>query len=271
MTDDFGGELEDMSEVDSDDQSSEEESEFDETLGDLDARDQSVINEKIRDGSHPPADSDEHDVDENHSTNPTESSEVMAKEGENTRKPEDLGEVSQEDSMKEEINPQDERNSDPFIDGAPMEQVPEADTLELPDNINLDDKNETEDEHDVQEDYEFSEDQAVDPEDIVAEDMDDRLSLSSGPEPENGFDDEIPGRTQPEPIQDTLASYPDLSPGGEKSDSIDVINSESRVPGSSGDSGNSQNGDNKLSTQEKEDYDAKCEFRSIPDYQTLTL
>lgn len=282
MADDFGGELEDMSEVDGDDRSSLEESEFDETLGDIDVRDPSAVNEKIRDDSQPPANSDGHDgrIDEKRSTKQTELSEVMAKDGEDTKKAEDLGEVTQEDSIKEEIGLQDEQNTDPFVDGAPMEQVPDADSLDLPENVNLDDKDEMNGEHDVQEDCESFEDQSVDlPEDMVGDDMDDRLSPSSGLD--NDVDDQAPGRTQPEPgeakceeneIQDTIASYPDISPGDGKADAMDDTNSESGEPGSGGNSGYPQNkGDDKLSTQEEEDHDVKCESWSTHDYRILTL
>jgi len=280
MADDFGGELEDMSEVDGDDRSSSEESEFDETLGDIDVRDQSAVNEKIRDDSQPPTESDGHDgrIDEKGSTKQTESSEVMAKEGEDTKKGEDLGEVTQEDLMKEEIGLQDEQNTDTFVDGDPMDQVPDADSLDLPDNINLDDKDEKDGEHDVQEDCESFEGQNVDlPEDMVADDMDDMPSLDSG---QDNDVDETPGRTQPEPgeaeygeneIQNTLATDPDTSPGDGKAD-VDDTNSEIRGPASSGNSGNSQNrGDDKPSTQEEEDHDVKCESCSTHNYKILTF
>lgn len=278
-TEDFGGELEDISEVDDDIGSSEDESEFDETLENLNAHDPSITNEKMRDNSQPPGDSDGRDgmMDESHSIKQPESSKTMSQENRDLKKPEEGTHV---DGMKEEMELQDEPNNDSFVDGTPMEQVPDADTLDLPDDINLDDKEESEGDDGVPEDCEFGEDQSADlPEDMVNEDMDDKPSLGSGSDDANDLDDKTPGKPEAgdanygeNEIQDAIPKHPDIPSGGEKEDSIDDIGSEARVSGSSGDSGKSQNENNdKLSTQEKEDEDAKCEYRPIYDYKLLIL
>lgn len=271
MIDDFGGELEDISEVgDDDDQSSLEEPEFDETLGDLDAHDPSAANEKIRDNSEVPRDSDGRDgkVDENHSTKQTESSEVTAKEGRDATKPGESGEGTEEDVMEKETDLEDD-HGDPCVDGGPMEQVPDADTLDLPDNINLDDKDEKEGDLDVGEDAEFCEDQEENlAEDIVTEDVEDKGTLRNGPENTEDVDEDVNEktleRTQTEPdeaeygeneIQDRSTAYSDISSGGEKADPTDILHSETRKSELGGNAGSAQNAG--MSVQEGEDQDAK--------------
>lgn len=263
MTEDFGGELEDRSEVGDDDQSSLEEPEFDETLEDLDGHDPSATNERIRDTSETPRDSDGHDgkVDESHSTKQTESSEMTAKEDKDSKKRGDSGEGTEEDIMHKEMDLEDD-HEDPHVDGGPMEQVPEADTLDLPDNINLDEKDGKEGDLDVGEDGELCEDQDDNlPEGMVTEDTEDRGTLGNDSEE---MDEETLGRTQVEPdevkfgendIQDLSTTYPDISSGGGKADPEDILHPETRKSELGGIAGSSQNVG--ISTQEGEDQDTK--------------
>ncbi|KAG7445730.1 P-loop containing nucleoside triphosphate hydrolase protein [Guyanagaster necrorhizus] len=150
MADDFGGDMQDVPDAGSqDDSGSEDGSDQDpeEQLGDLDASDPDAVDEKLWGDEKGPEDSaPEQSTSKDHSQQKSENSEVVAKEGNEKSdskkdeppqdgKPE---ETDSEDEQAPDAEPQEAEN-DLQANGAPMDDcIPDADTLDLPDNMDLD-------------------------------------------------------------------------------------------------------------------------------------
>ena len=151
MSQDIGGEMEDVPEESAkdEDSGSEDKSETDpeERLGKLDASDPSAVDEKLWGNETGPDNSEQTDDKTNKDrSGDAGESEVVAKEGkhnekqnEKEAKEENVPETNDEGAqLEEEMDTQGEDG--PNASGAPMdEHIPDADTLDLPDDMNLED------------------------------------------------------------------------------------------------------------------------------------
>ncbi|PBK75109.1 midasin [Armillaria solidipes] len=149
MADDFGGDMQDVPDNGSQDDSGSEDGsdkDPDEQLGDLDASDPDAVDEKLWGDEKGPEDSaPEQTTDKDHSQQQSDNSEVAAKEGNEKSdskkdeppkdgKPEEIGE---EDEQAPDAEPE-EAEDDRQANGAPMDDyIPDADTLDLPDSMDL--------------------------------------------------------------------------------------------------------------------------------------
>lgn len=150
MNDDFGGALEDIPDTGSEndvESDADNEPELDEALDNLDNLDNTAVDEKMWGDEKGPEDSrnSEDQTNQDHSKKQDDSSEVVGKEGKEQKQSkekqsEEIEELEGKDESDEsgaEENEGDESN-DPNVSGAPMnDQVPDANTLDLPDDINL--------------------------------------------------------------------------------------------------------------------------------------
>ncbi|KAK0187828.1 midasin nuclear AAA ATPase [Armillaria mellea] len=149
MADDIGGDMQDVPDTGSQDDSGSEDGsdkDPDEQLGDLDASDPDAVDEKLWGDEKGPEDSaPEQTTDKDHSQQQSDNSEVAAKEGD--EKPDSKKDESPKDGEPEEIGEEDEQvpdaepegaEDDRQANGAPMDDyIPEADTLDLPDSMDL--------------------------------------------------------------------------------------------------------------------------------------
>ena len=148
MNDDFGGALEDIPDASSENDvtsDADNEPELDETLGNIDDLDTSAVDEKMWGDEKGPEDSrdSEDQTTQNHSKNQGGSSEVVAKEGKEhnqskkqSEESEELDPEGKDESGAEET--EGNESNDPNVSGAPMDdQVPDANTLDLPDDIDV--------------------------------------------------------------------------------------------------------------------------------------
>ncbi|KAL0960750.1 hypothetical protein HGRIS_005773 [Hohenbuehelia grisea] len=161
MSEDVGGEMEDVPDPGSEDEEGEEEENDDqgpeEQLGNLDKSDPAAVDEKLwGDEKGPEADGADDKVDQDRSQDKPGDSEMVAKEGPQSKRDRKDGDTDTEppeaEPAAEETNPDedpldegvDEADTEPpNAQGAPMdEHVQDADTLDLPDdlNINLDEQ-----------------------------------------------------------------------------------------------------------------------------------
>ena len=154
MSEDFGGELEDMPEGNDDNDSEQDAEGPEDQLADLDRSDPNVVDEKLwgdtSDGHQEQKEQDELHEDRSERTNGE--SEMVAKEGQQEKKREKKeGEERQEEmqanegneteGMETEEDAQEEDQPCPNEAGAPMDEyIPDANTLDLPEDMNLDDK-----------------------------------------------------------------------------------------------------------------------------------
>jgi midasin len=147
MDDDFGGALEDILDAGSADDvesDADNEPELDETLENFDDLDNSAVDEKMWGDEKGSEDSrkSEDQTNQDHSKKQDDSSEVVGKEGKEQKQSkekqsEEIEELEGKDESGAEENEGDESN-DPNVSGAPMnDQVPDANTLDLPDDINV--------------------------------------------------------------------------------------------------------------------------------------
>ncbi|CED83314.1 AAA ATPase containing von Willebrand factor type A (vWA) domain [Phaffia rhodozyma] len=159
MSEDFGGEMEDVSadgsDEEDDDGSDEEEQTPDEQIGDVDPLDENAVDEKLWGDEKGEDDSkqDEH-LDQDRSTEQTQNSDLVAKDDEKPRqepgqeKPEGDAQDSEDQSEGEEapepeMDGEDEDGAaeDSRDKGEKMpDNVPEAETLDLPDSLDLGDE-----------------------------------------------------------------------------------------------------------------------------------
>ena len=148
MDDDFEGALGDIPDAGSENDAesdADNEAELDETLGHLDEFDTSTVDEKMWGDEKGPEDSrdSEDQTNQDHSKKQGDASEVVGKEGKQSKEKEKQSEESEEfdlegkDERSAEENEGNESN-DPNVSGAPIDdQIPEANTLDLPDDIEL--------------------------------------------------------------------------------------------------------------------------------------
>ncbi|KIK69742.1 hypothetical protein GYMLUDRAFT_52909 [Collybiopsis luxurians FD-317 M1] len=192
MSQDFGGEMEDMSDG-SQDEGSDQGSSADpeEQIGDLDASDPTAVDEKFWGNEKGPENSGENKTSKDSSTQQSGDSEVVAKEGE--KKPEaekdDAVELNEPTvSQPEEVQPELEDSTHPDTNGAPMdEHVHEVDTLDLPDDMNMD-TGDAPDEMDIDQPHNEE----------VEEDVgDSEEAMTEAIEEQPGNDSELPPTEQP--------------------------------------------------------------------------
>jgi midasin len=149
MSDDFGGDMEDVPDTGSQD-GSDEESDVspEERLGNLDATDPSAIDEKLwGDDNGPEDDRPQEKTNQDHSEKQSGDSEVTAKEEserlKSKEKPSHSKEAGDERISDVEDEPMpgdidDDAPNDPEASGAPMEDyLQDANTLDLPDDLDL--------------------------------------------------------------------------------------------------------------------------------------
>ncbi len=291
VNDDFGGELEDIPEADmeeDDDNSVEgEKEEFDETLGNLDPLDPSAVDEKMWGDKKSAEGSDdrEGDAGTDHSREQKGPSELVAKEGK--EKHESSKERTQEDAEvtdqdEQEMEAEDDSNSDPNVNGAPLEHLPDANPLDLPDDIDLggDGKAKRQEMEDELEDEDFgTEEQRVDetdeqsamnestnelpsPEQLDTQESQD-LNEKTAQEQANEEDGSGDNRDD---AQDDTVGRPDLSMGTGTADPQN-IDQDRGMSGSNGDGDTSQTGSDQSPgaqeiNQENKEYDFSI-FRQI--------
>ncbi|KDR82591.1 hypothetical protein GALMADRAFT_206424 [Galerina marginata CBS 339.88] len=286
MGDDFGGALEEVPEPDSDDDAVSEdgsEPEFDETLGNLDDLDPSAVDEKMWGDENGPEDSvDSGKADKDHAKEQEGSSEVVAKESKEQKKPKensDDREMENEDTnagedVEEEAKAEEnEESNDPNVSGAPIDEyVQEANTLDLPDEMDLDrDAVENEADRDVDDDDEGMKDEGDEnPADDEAQNdvqdfpMDDPkvdsvppvVEAADGPpaDQSEGNPTETTQETEEEEnptLAEEVVARPDISTDGGMTDPNDVANPEAGEDTSAGEAGTSHGGTGQaLSTEE---------------------
>ena len=155
IDDDFQGELDSVPDTGLEEEergADEDEEDIEERLGDLDVGDPDTVDEKLwGDEAGPRDDSQQGKANDQHTTEPSTTSEVVAKEnetsaGDNTpqEKRHDEGSDDNDAESKGEAAPDDQVDDDsgeplPGKDGAPLDDfVQNADTLDLPEDMNLD-------------------------------------------------------------------------------------------------------------------------------------
>lgn len=147
MNDDFGGALEDIPDSGSEndmESDADNEPELDETLENLDDLDNAAVDEKMWGDEKGPEDlrNSEDQTNQDHSKKQDDSSEMVGKEDKEQKQAkekqsEEIEELEGKDELGSEENEGDE-SKDPNVSGAPMnDQVPDANTLDLPDDINV--------------------------------------------------------------------------------------------------------------------------------------
>jgi len=282
VNDDFGGELEDIPEADieeDDDKSVEgEEEEFDETLGNLDPLDPSAVDEKMWGDSKSIEGSDDREGDAgmDHSKERKGPSELVAKEG---KEKNELNESSEErtesaemtDQDEQEVEAEDDSKSDPNVNGAPLERLPDANTLDLPDNIDLggDDRakqqeieDELEDEESVTEEQRVDEQSAMNestneppspkPDTQELQDLKEKNAQEQANEEDGSGDDR-------NDAQDDLVGRPDFSMGTGSPDPQNIVDQDRGMPESNGSgvlqTGSDQSPDVQEGSQDNKEYD----------------
>ena len=261
MNDDFGGALEDIPDADEEndvESDADNEPELDETLENLDNYDTTAVDEKMWGDEKGPEDSrnSEDQTNQDHSKKQDDSSEVVGKEGREQnqskeKRPEDIEELEGKDESGAEENEGDESN-DPNVSGAPMnDQVPDANTLDLPDDMNVsgddvDMSDELVDETGMEQDDDGmgEEDQ---PDDATADAMDDDQVPDNVFENRESACDVNNDETKESEHADDEASRevvapPDISEGVGMTDSTEPSHNESRDKNSTGELGTSAAG-----------------------------
>jgi midasin len=170
MSQDIGGDLEDVNDSEmSDEDPSEDESEgeVDEQVGKFDHKDPSAVDEKLWGDESGPKDLNSADkTDQDHSKGDDQTSDVVAKEkGQNADKEGEKKQPDKETKSGEQELPEDDiANDEPNANGAPMDDhIQEANTLDLPEDLSLEDDTEAQGPHDQEsEGEEISEDMELD-------------------------------------------------------------------------------------------------------------
>ncbi|KAI7867198.1 hypothetical protein BDF14DRAFT_761657 [Spinellus fusiger] len=164
MENDFDGELEDVDQENEDkdeDDTSDEEDEVDDEVGDVDDMDPDAVDDKMwgDEGDDKLNESDK-TVDQNQGQQEQKESDVVAKE-EDSKQPERKGEKPESSENQQQENGEDnEGEEDDDEDGTENNagdkfnaEVPEAETLELPDDLNMDGDGDEEQEIGEQEEF----------------------------------------------------------------------------------------------------------------------
>lgn len=196
MTEDFGGDLEDLDEKEEQDrEQSDGESEEDpeEQIGELENDDPAALDEKLWGDEAGPQDDKSSDdkTNQDHSKEDDKPSDIVAKEQAQKNKGDDkAGEKGDEKEQAEEqaedgeqeMPQEDQEAKDPNASGAPMEEhIDEANTLDLPEDLNLGEDSEMQGPQDPElDDDELSDNAGSD----VADDL--------GDEPEVDINDDAP-------------------------------------------------------------------------------
>lgn len=237
MNEDFGGELEDIPESDSEERDGqsdgESDPEFDETLGDVDQLDPGAVDEKMWGDEKGPEDSksSEEKTDQDHSKEQGGPSEMNAKESKDGGKEKDTSdqrekqgeqgndrsdEVLEEESESEENRDDGPDDSNLDVNGNKMdEHIPEANTLDLPDDMDLQDDGPDRDKGDDLDDdmdgHSMEDDQMSDNE---RNDGD-----GAAPEPVNEYNAENPDSSiEPQEPPDVLSMDQDMTDDAQKDD-----------------------------------------------------
>lgn len=231
MSEDFGGEMEDVPETEEDDENEEAEEDGedgpDEQLGKLDKSDPAAVDEKLwgDEGGNDDGKSDDELENNRSQEDQREGSDVVAKQ---TKKGKEKNDEKKEKDAEEEVK-RDERDGDEEVDvgdenppeemeppnapGAPMDQhIPGADTLDLPDDMHLDEGQDKQDDHgddlgmeDISDEEHVSDDQ-------MDEDMGEERERDHTPD-----DDSIPAEpqdTDQQPPRAADESHVDEEKGG---------------------------------------------------------
>lgn len=150
MSEDIGGSLEDVPDSgSSNDNESDGGSQADpeEQMGDLDASDPTTVDEKLWGDEQGPQGNDEtKKTNEDRSEEQTGESDVVAKEGQQSRAPKDkkgkdgdVTETAEDDTVPQEDTEMEDGNEQAEANGAPLDNhVQDANTLDLPDDMDLD-------------------------------------------------------------------------------------------------------------------------------------
>jgi midasin len=150
MSQDIGGEMEDVPEESTKDEDSgpEDESEIgpEERLGKLDASDPSAVDEKLWQNETGPENSEQTNDKTNKDGKDAGESEVVAKDGKHREKQNEKEAIEEnvpemnDDGAPTEEEMETQGEDEPNASGAPMdEHIPDANTLDLPDDMNLED------------------------------------------------------------------------------------------------------------------------------------
>lgn len=238
MSEDIGGELEDIPDDgsgDEEDGDSDKDSQADpeEQLGDLDASDPSAVDEKLwGDESGPDNKDDSGKVDQDHSEEKVENSDVVAKED---RRPDpkeskategdDENQENQDDDMRQ---PEDAENKDDENDsqanGAPMDDLmQDANTLDLPDDMDLGLGEDADEEPQGPDDgMDIPDDAEPEPDDFPDTSNNDRgadepnpmdeEANENQPQQQPGEDEGVPEHEE-DPTDSTAVAEPDISSG----------------------------------------------------------
>ena len=165
MSEDFGGEMEDVPEAEEGDENEdaeeEEGEEPDEQLGKLDKSDPAAVDEKLwgDEGGKDDGKGENELQNDRSQENQQKDSDIVAKEGKSEnendeKKAKDVEEEGEGDERDEpeEVDAGDENLAEevepPNASGAPMDQhIPDADTLDLPDDMHLDENQDKQEDH----------------------------------------------------------------------------------------------------------------------------
>ena len=261
MNDDFGSALEDIPDATSEndmESDADNEPELDETLENLDDLDTTAVDEKMwGDEKGPdPRDSEDH-TNQERSKKQDDSSEVVGKESKeqtqsNEKQPEESGESELEgkDESAAEGNEDDESN-DPNVSGAPMNEVPDANTLDLPDDIDVggddvdmndgsvvDDTGMEQDDDGMREENQLADDAVMDDDQVP----DNALESQESACDVNDNEMKESEQADDEASRDEVIAPPDMSEGAGMTESTEPSHNEPRDNISTGELGMSATG-----------------------------
>ncbi|KAF5380682.1 hypothetical protein D9757_007075 [Collybiopsis confluens] len=249
MSQDFGAEMEDVLDDDeSQDEDSDEGSHMDteERIADLDASDPAAVDEKFWGDEKDPQDDSDGQANQKNSTQQSRGSETVAKESADKKLEPDKNDStqSQEDPTSSQPDPEDvsqaeENASDPNASGAPIdENVPETDTLELPDDIKMDGED-APDEMDIDAEQVDEEYGAEAPPDLIDEQEQSRNNLEASPteQPDsqdinNAEGDPMPadGADNEDNVENPAVAPPDVSQGQGESTTEQALAEKNEEP-----------------------------------------
>jgi len=261
MNDDFGGALEDIPDAGSEsgaESDPDNEPELDETLGNLDDLDTSAVDEKMWGDQKGPENSrdSEDQTNQDHSKGEGDSFEMVGKESnERKQSKEKQAEESEEldlegkDESGAEENEANESN-DPNVSGAPMnDQVPDANTLDLPDDLEVGgDDVDMSDGSVLNDDTGMERDEIGEenhPADDVADDdqvTDNALESQENACEVNNANEAEKGEHDDEASHEEIIAPPDISEGVGMTDSIEPSHNEPKDNNSTGELGTSAAG-----------------------------
>ncbi|GLB38607.1 putative P-loop containing nucleoside triphosphate hydrolase protein [Lyophyllum shimeji] len=220
MSEDFGGEMEDVPDSGSEDGAEpddESDVEPEERLGNLDPSDPSALDEKLWGDEKGPEDGKQDDkTDQDRSAEKGGESEVVAKESKDKSKEKEKGardkEATEEEANAEDepvpevVEEEEEDANNPDASGAPMDDyVQDANTLDLPENMDLGGDDIEMGGEDIPEDTEGDEEEVVDEK---VEETEAEQGKDEAPTEQWGQEDRIPDEA-PEPMdQDQDPEFP---------------------------------------------------------------